>query len=97
MMVSAAPHGHKDLRLEALRILLEADPGAKAAAALALPEPGAAYGELDTEAHITLTADQLARLPGRPLRTGRGIHRGRADQRRGRSGFCPDLPDARQG
>ncbi len=68
MMVSAAPHGHKDLRLEALRILLEADPGAKAAAALALPEPGAAYGELDTEAHITLTADQLARLPGRPER-----------------------------
>lgn len=67
-MVHAAQHGSNDLRIQALAILLEAEPGAKAAAALALPEPGSAYDPIDTAASITLTTEQSAKLPGRPER-----------------------------
>ncbi|MGE5452293.1 MAG: ferritin-like domain-containing protein [Acidobacteriota bacterium] len=59
------------LRRQALDVLLEADPTAKAQAALALPEPMACDGDGawdESAAVITLTPQQLARLPGRPAR-----------------------------
>ncbi len=58
------------LRHQALAILLEADPTAKAKAALALPTPPDLSAEAwgDCAEVITLTPQQQARLPGRPAR-----------------------------